>query len=259
MHNVVVESLTDYIDDAIDDYLSSSDAKSCCKKLEDLLLNGFDYEQLIIRLHPQNHLSLNTYTTLASAYKARAIAMEDENAIKMSAAYSLLLAVVTHDLFLSESSLIASVSNFWISAGESLLNLAQTLVSSDIPSCSKCCSKCRLIDMFESDFDPNKVLEISNEFLCCIADITPKVWKYLVNRNSYLKAIKDPIDLRWFETTLKSLADKRLDVEAIWKGQERIELFRLGFHCLLYGGILSNISGGGDSYLSCNVRNLLDL
>ena len=60
----------------------------------------------------------------------------DENqnlshAIKMkrfSIAYSLLLAVVTHDHFLSYFSLIASVSNFWIGAGESMLDLVRSLV-----------------------------------------------------------------------------------------------------------------------------------
>nr|XP_043616501.1 protein SET DOMAIN GROUP 41 isoform X2 [Erigeron canadensis]XP_043616502.1 protein SET DOMAIN GROUP 41 isoform X2 [Erigeron canadensis] len=266
---VGLEKVTEYIDDAIDDYLSSSDAESCCKKLEDVLLNGFHYEQVIIRLHPQNRLSLNAYTTLASAYKVHAIAMEDDDdddddddALKMirfSSAYSFLLALSTHILFLNESSLITSVSNYWIGAGDSLLNLAASLVVSlDIPkSCSKCCSKCGLIDMFEAkSLDPDKVVEISREFLDCISDVTPKVWNFLVHGNGFLETVKDPSNLGWFET-INSVANNKGNVKALMKDQERVELFWLGFHCLLYGGILSNISSGHNSYLSHSVQHLL--
>ncbi|XP_024970939.1 protein SET DOMAIN GROUP 41 [Cynara cardunculus var. scolymus] len=263
-HDVGVESFTEYIDDAIDDYISSNNAESCCKKLENALLNGFQYERLIIRLHPQHHLSLNCYTTLASAYKVRAM---DENrlyALKMnrfSAAYSLLLAVLTHHLFLSESSLIKSVSYFWIGAGEAVLNLARSLVSnsgSDFPSCK--CSRCGLIDMFEANIDhghcPNKVLDISMDFLNCISDITRKVWKFLVHGNGYLEEVKDPVEFRWWET-IKFVGNNGFNLEGIMEGQERDELFGLSGHCLLYGGILSNISGGHDSHLSRYVRRLV--
>lgn len=261
-HDVGIKSFTEYIDDAIDDYISSNDAKSCCKKLENALLNGFHYERLIIRLHPQHHLSLNCYTTLASAYKVRAM---DENhlvyALKMnrfSAAYSLLLAVLTHNLFLSESSLIKSVSYFWIGAGEAVLNVARTLASNSGSDFRRCkCSSCGLIDMLEANFDhghcPNKVLDISMEFLNCISDITRKVWRFLVHGNGYLEVVKDRVELRWLET-VKFVGNNGRDPEGI---MERGELFGLSGHCLLYGGILANISGGHDSHLSCYVRRLV--
>lgn len=267
LHNAGLESFTNCIDVAIDDYLSSNDAESCCMKLENALLNGLCYKQLTIRLHPQNHLSLNAYTTLASAYKFRANSIQHEHAATLnlnrsfSAAYSFLLAILTRHLYLSESSLIVSVSNFWIGAGESLLNLATMLESdssSDLPK-SKC-SKCRLIDTFEAyRYDHNMVLEISNEFLNCITDIIPKVWKFLVQGNDYLGVVKDPMNLRWFEI-LNAVGNNKCNVAGIvegYAGQERVELFGLGFHCLLYGGILSNIFGGHDSPLSGNVRSLL--
>ncbi|KAK9069682.1 hypothetical protein SSX86_011586 [Deinandra increscens subsp. villosa] len=243
------ETLAECIDDAIHDYLSSDsqdDAESCCKKLEDALLN---HES---RLHPQNHLSLNAYTTLASAYSS-ASAIEDENGLKMkrfSAAYSLLLALLTHDLFLHESSLIASVSNFWVGAGESLINLGKCLVSSSSRKCYTRCG-CDLIDIFEANY---KVVETSKEkLLNCIRGITGKMWKFLVVGNGYLQAVKDPMDLRWFE-------DLNLKTVAEWCACDCVEgqeIFGLGAHCLLYGGILSNISGGRDSHLSCYVRHLL--
>ncbi|KAI3757496.1 hypothetical protein L6452_05035 [Arctium lappa] len=260
-HDVGVESLTEYVDDAIDDYISSNDAESCCKKLEDALLNGFHYERLVIRLHPQHHLSLNCYTTLASAYKVRAMDENRLNALKMnrfSAAYSLLLALLTHRLFLSESSLIKSVSYYWVGAGEAVLNLARSLVpnsGSEVPSCK--CSRCGLIDMFEANFDhghcPNKVLDVSVEFLNCISDITRKVWKFLVCGNGYLEVVKDPVELRWLDTE-KFVGSNGRDSEGI---MERGELLGLSGHCLLYGGILANISGGHDSDLSCYVRQLV--
>nr|GEW98860.1 hypothetical protein [Tanacetum cinerariifolium] len=267
LHNAVLESFTNCIDVAIDDYLSSNDAESCCMKLENALLNGLCYKQHIIRLHPQNHLSLNVYTTLASAYKFRANLIQYEHAATLnfnrsfSVAYSFLLAILTHNMYLSESSLIVSVSNFWIGAGESLLNLA-TMLESDSSSdlTNSKCSKCHLIDTFEAyRYDHNMVLEISKEFLNCITDIIPKVWKFLVQGNDYLGVIKDPMNLRWFEI-LNAVGNNKCNEAGIvegYAGQERVELFGLGVHCLLYGGILSKIFGGHDSPLSCNVRSVL--
>ncbi|KZV17980.1 hypothetical protein F511_36820 [Dorcoceras hygrometricum] len=43
---------------------------------------------------------------------------------KTSAAYSLLVAGVSDHLFMFESSLVASVTNFWTATGESLLSLS---------------------------------------------------------------------------------------------------------------------------------------
>nr|XP_027090564.1 protein SET DOMAIN GROUP 41-like [Coffea arabica] len=136
---------TDSIDGAIDEYLNFNNPESCCEKLEDLLTHGHPQEPLkpkpekspqCIRLHLFHHQSLHAYTTtLASAYRVRAsdlLAFNPENhqhqmeaftLSRISAAYSLLLAIVTHHLFLSESSIIACAVNFWKNAGESLVYL----------------------------------------------------------------------------------------------------------------------------------------
>ena len=143
-----IRRLTDYIDDTITQYLSFGDPKLCCEKLENLLTQGLLYKQLegtqgrevksqpTIKLHPLHYLCLNAYTTLASAYKVRSkwhllglYSEMDEHLLealdlsRTSAAYSLLLAGATHHLFCFESSIIATVANFWISAGDSLLTL----------------------------------------------------------------------------------------------------------------------------------------
>ncbi|XP_076947946.1 protein SET DOMAIN GROUP 41-like [Bidens hawaiensis] len=229
------EFLTEYIDDAIDDYLLYNDADSCCKKLEDALLN---HE---LRLHPQNHLCLNAHTTLASAYSsASATAMEDEDGLKMkrfSVAYSLLLALLTQDLYLHESSLVVSVSNFWVGAGESLINLSKWLVSSGSSKLVLKC-ECGLIDVFEeANFEVLK----EKVFKCMIDVIRGvNVWKFLVVGNAYLEIVNDLIDL------VSNVCDYQ-------------DVFGLGAHCLLFGGILSNVSGGHNSHLSCYVRQLLGL
>lgn len=69
--------LTECIDDVISEYLSVGDPESCCEKLEKILTQGLN-EQLEgiegkadakFMLHPLHHLSLEAYTTLASAYR----------------------------------------------------------------------------------------------------------------------------------------------------------------------------------------------
>ncbi|GAU31952.1 hypothetical protein TSUD_288860, partial [Trifolium subterraneum] len=137
--------LADSIEDAISEYLLVGDSVTCCENLEKILIEGL-YEKLEgnetksqfkFMLHPLHHLSLSSYTTLASAYKVRAsdsLSVDSETVVnqseafhmsRISAAYSLFLADAAHYLFNSESSLIASVANFWIGAGESLLTFTR--------------------------------------------------------------------------------------------------------------------------------------
>ncbi|KAK9270346.1 hypothetical protein L1049_025925 [Liquidambar formosana] len=237
----VRKMLTDYVDDAITEYLSVGNPESCCDKLENMLVQGLSDEQLDkerqsrlnFRLHPLHHLSLNAYTTLASAYKIRAshlLAFHPEteghqleafNMSRTSAAYSLLLAGATHHLFLSESSLIASVSNFWMSAGESLLSLARSSawnlfvkwgwVASNFSSFpSQKCYRCSLMAKFEANFSyceaqNTEFEDITREFLDCIRNFMPTVWSFLIHGCHYLKVFKDPIDLSWLGTIRTSV------------------------------------------------------
>ncbi|CAL5386418.1 unnamed protein product [Camellia sinensis] len=234
-----ITRLTDYVDDAITEYLTFGNPKSCCEKLENLLTHGLLDGQFESKeekskqqfwLHPLHHLSLSAYTTLASAYKTRAsdllavdpemdkLQLEAFDMSRTSAAYSFLLAGATHHLFLSESSLVTSVANFWTSAGESLLNVARSsvwkllakrgLTIAELPHFPgyKCCN-CALVNMFETNFAFNQARnvvfeDISREFLNCITSIRPKVWTFLIERGCYLKIIEDPIDFRWVGTMM---------------------------------------------------------
>ncbi|KAM7507910.1 hypothetical protein LguiA_018363 [Lonicera macranthoides] len=292
-----IEKLTDHIEDAISDYLSFNNAESCCEKLENALTHGLLKEENLqqkIRLHPLHHLSLNTCTTLASAYKVRGTELLDLNPEsdndedymrafdmnRISSAYSFLLAGATHHLFLSESSLIASTANYWTYAGESLINLArstiwnfvlkrQSPVTDFSPFQSPKSCDCVLMAMFEADFVSSQSRntefeDISREFLHCIKNITPNVWSFLVSSNCYLRTIKDPLDFSWLGTkksvNISELLKGNLDSskEEGFADQERMDIFRLGVHCLLYGGFLSRICWGKDSYLTCSIQSVLN-
>lgn len=310
-----IRKLTDYVDDAIADYLSVGNPEACCEKLENVLAQGLPDEQLEpiegksqanFKLHPLHHLSLAAYTTLASAYRVRANQLLDLHSemdgdelealslIKTSAAYSLLLAGATHHIFLSDSSLIASIANFWMSAGESLLSLARSslwnsFVKGRLPFInlsslqSHKCYECSLADEFEANFFGSQAhnggLEnISKQFLNCVSSITPKVWSFLIQGHHLCKKFKDPIDSNWLQKMETSkiwgfqahsgctaMDSSSWDEESTGgyeaqrdTNQERKNLFKLGIHCLLYGGFLSSICYGPSSYLTRYIRNLVD-
>jgi hypothetical protein len=300
--------LTDYVDDVITEYLSVGDSELCCKKLEGILSRGLLYKQKLegrevksqptFKLHPLHYLSLNAYTTLASAYKVRASdllalyskmdghLLEALDLKRTSAAYSLLLAGATHHLFQSESSLIASTANFWTSAGESLLTLPRSSVWSEfgkkglrvanLSSLSKyICSKCSLMENFKAilyhrqpqnaDFEG-----ISSEFLDCVTNITQKVWSFLIHGCQFLRVFKDPIDFGWLGTMKYSgtSVEPHLSSTAVdsYHGTEgsvsiceaHMYIFQLGVHCLLYGGYLASICYGRHSHLTDHIRSILD-
>lgn len=235
------ERLTDYVDDAIADYLSIGNPESSCERLEHVLTQGLcDYQpegneeksEISYWLNPLHHLSLNAYTTLASAYKILAddlltIYSETDNhvlkafgMIRTSAAYSLLLAGAAHHLFNSESSLVLYVANFWTTAGDSLLNLAKSSLWTDIVRWDRPmsddselyhiekykCPKCSLIDKFETNSFHDPVTHadfehVSSEFLDCVTNLTQKVWHFLVHGCRYLGLCKNPIDFCWLDTS----------------------------------------------------------
>lgn len=310
------ERLTEYIEDAIADYLLVGDPESCCAKLEHVLTHGlldkqFEFEegksQLAYWLHPLNHLSLNAYTTLASTYKIRASdlftlcsEMDDHlfdafNMSRSSAAYSLLLAGATHHLFCFESSLIASVANFFTNAGESLLTFARSSIWSELtrwslpvfelPSIAQHkCSKCSLMDISKINSLHNQVQyaefeSISSEFLHCITNYANKVWNFLSGGFYHLEAFKDPFDFSWLATTkysniwntniLTSRAEvvsncsakvENSDLKAlVYNYHDRVLIFQLGVHCLLYGGYLASVCYSNNSHLTSQAQKILDL
>lgn len=261
---------------------------SCSGKLENLLIHGYANENLKpsgekscqrFKLHPFHHLSLNAYTTLASAYKVLAselLALDPANDMdrfkafsisKASVAHSLLLAGSTHHLFCFEPSLIISVANFWTNAGVSMLSLVRSslwdscLKSSpsfaefSSPS-SQSCNKCTLHNRIKASSiwsrDLNAELsETTRQFLNCITNLTPKVWHFLVNEGHYLNLVKDPINFRWIESTEFSFLPDHAASSELKSDSEteadmdsscvRTGLFQIGFHCLIYGSFLSSV------------------
>ncbi|KAL3641630.1 hypothetical protein CASFOL_012445 [Castilleja foliolosa] len=259
-----VDKLMQSFDDAISDYLSSDDPISCCMKLENLLINAHLIEQKSPqnpKLHIFHHLFLNAYTMLASSYKVRAndlLALDYDverrnleafNMHKTSIAYSLLLAGGAHHLFTFESALIATAANFWLNAGESILDftrsplwysfLSPSPARMDFRSvlgkeCDNCCLAINL-----------EVEEMKRRLYNCIADLTPKVWSVLVSGSSFLKVIRNPVDFSWltFQESCMFHDTFRSDDEEC-NEQVRVNLVLLGEHCLRYGSLLSSVCYG---------------
>ncbi|XP_044476182.1 protein SET DOMAIN GROUP 41 isoform X2 [Mangifera indica] len=278
------QKLNDYMDEVISQYLLADNPESCCKKLENMLMQGLQVEQLEskagklqlnFRLHPLNYVSLNAYTTLASAYKIRSINLlslcsdtdechwEAFNMSKTSAAYSLLLASATDHLFQSESSLIASAANFWPGLSMSEISLQESK-----------CRKCSLqVDSFILQAQSASLKNILNKLHDCISNLTGKVWSSLIHGCHFLQTIQDPTD---FSSIDKSISDfslhsnKTNDGSSSWMeesiskkkehqytNEERVNVSLLGVHCLFYGGYLANICYGEDSHLTCHIKNVL--
>lgn len=285
------------VDDAINEYLTYGNPKSCCEKFEMMLINGILEEQLESKeatskrqffLHPAHYLSLNAYTTLSSAYKTQAselLALRSEgksfqlqafNMHRTSAAYSLLLAGATHHLFLSESSLVVSAANFWTQAGESLVNVARSTVWESLPNLRPTAETCWFLHEYHTYASGSRPTstkafeEMSSDFFVYVTSILPKVWPFLVHKG-YLELIKDPIDFGWIEnidSTRLSVSKNNLYGTAteasgsrsgvfVCSEQENINLFQLGVHCLLYGCFLLSTFCGQSPHSDLHIENLL--
>lgn len=292
----VMEKLMDCLNDAIDDFLSFNNPKNCCEKLEILLTedhvnvllkpNG-EKLHLLFRLHPLHHVSLHAYMTLASAYKvsvSELLALDPEgdeqqteafNMSRKSAAYSLLLAGATQHLLESECSLIVPVSNFWMTAGDTLLSLVKSSLWNVFSrgghiedfSFSSCqiCGKCMLLDRFRNNStnsrDKNaEFAEVTSQFLSCVTDVTQNIWGFLIEEGSYLKVVEDPINFRWLGSSMphstSHLADK---TDVGYHDEIRVKLFLLGIHCIIYGAFLSTVCFGPNSPLMSKVESLLSV
>ncbi|KDP30755.1 hypothetical protein JCGZ_15184 [Jatropha curcas] len=225
--------------------------------------------------------------TLASAYRIRAseylAVSSDTNGhqlevfgmLRTGAAYSFLLAAASHHLFCFESSLIASVANFWTSAGESLLTLARSslwdlfgkweLPESKHFSLAKYkCSNCSLLDRFEANFSHchavnNDFENISSKFLDCITSFSREVWSFLIQDCNYLKLLNDPFNLNSLgklSNISDFVADSGYEAKK-YANEERVTIFRLGFHCLLCGELLASICYGRNSHRTRYIQSLL--
>ena len=181
-----------------------------------------------------------------------------------------------------------SAANFWINAEESLLTLARCSVwnsfvkwglpISELSTILKHkCSKCSLMDIFDaklilSQSQRANFKNISSDFIDCVSNMTPKIWRFLVRGCSYLEIFEDPFDFRWLGHVWHSHAhadcgdedsnfiteDSICRHDAEWYTNERrVHIYEVGIHCLLYGGILAHICYGQNSHLTTHVLNIL--
>ncbi|KAK1311350.1 hypothetical protein QJS10_CPA08g00585 [Acorus calamus] len=127
--NDALEEVANIVEEAVAEYMSYGDAKSCCCKLETCLLRASE---------TSNSSKDSSRPNSASAYNTRSRCIPGPELVQdyrlgalemamAAAAYSLLLAGATNHLLSVESSLIASASVFWINAGESILGVVKRL------------------------------------------------------------------------------------------------------------------------------------
>ncbi|XP_068663251.1 protein SET DOMAIN GROUP 41 [Aristolochia californica] len=218
-----------------------------------------------MNLHPLHYVSLKAFVTLASAYRVRAEGKlafgVDETSLseatelsKTAAAYSLLLAGGVHHLFLSETSLIASAAQLWVSAGETLLGLLRSLKqgSDSIKSRPLSCSH-SLHYNIEADACFLEEFEgTCKGFYDCMKRTSQCLWPFLIEGLQYLTFINDPVDFSWFERRDGCQKLTCCDKETIWR-----LVYELAVHCLLYGGFLATVCYGFGSHLAGNARELV--
>lgn len=276
------KELDDFLDQTISEFMSDGSPEACCEKIENLLSKIFQYcqfqEPSTFLLHPLHYLSLNAYLTLASAYRILGSNMIDtaglgegdtQEAFKMrraAAAYSLLLAGATHHLFLSEPSLITSTTVFWVSAGESIMDLVRSSCGLDLGLVSHNSRFMPVEDPFASMADCKAT---SMRFHECMLSHLTRSWMYLVEGFSYLENIESPIDFSWLGKITKILTggkstdlgkhfEYRCRPETCFEEEMRV-LIQLAVYCLTYGRYLANICYGPQCYLSDKVGNLLSI
>lgn len=245
-----VAKMTDHIEDAIYDFLSDNiNAQTCCEKIESVLHHGIQIKANSqphhLWLHPIHHISLNAYITLATAYRMRSMDSETDRATmgkafdtsRISAAYSFFLAGVSHHLFSAEPSFAISAANFWTSAGESLLDLARNFSMESSGESDVKCNKCYMLETPNSHRDIN---ENSRQLLRCVADISQVAWGFLTHGCPYLQKFTNPVDFRFTGTNGETEESSE---------DQRVSVFLLSFHCLLYADLLTNLCYGQKSHL----------
>lgn len=247
-----VGKMTDHIQEAIDDFLSDNiNPKTCCEMIESVLHHGIhteaDLQPQHLLLHPIHHVALNAYITLATAYRIRSIDSETDmgkafDMSRISAAYSIFLAGVSHHLFSVEPSLVISAANFWKNAGESLLDLARKFLMESFGKSDVQCTKCL---MLETPNSPRDINENTGMIMSCITDISQVVWSFLARGCHYLQKFRSPVDFRFTRTNGEREGSSE---------DQTVNVFLFSFHCLLYADLMTDLCYGQKSHLVSRFR-----
>lgn len=264
-----LKELADFLDQVIDKYLEDGNSQVCCEMVESMLLSESFGDKHKFKLHPFHHLSLSAYISLSSTYKVLASDFAEVNIslnFKMSrasASYALLLAGATNHLLLSDVSLIANATLFWINAGEAILDLVKSLKwESDK---AEYCINVTSPSASWNEFEETSVW-CSNR----ISGTLINTWPFLVEGFPFLEKIEHPLNFTWLglpksggEVDDANSRKLYLHFESPFKASvvtiepERRNLFQVATLCLYYGRYLASICYGPKSYLLDHINHLL--
>ncbi|XP_039139389.1 protein SET DOMAIN GROUP 41 [Dioscorea cayenensis subsp. rotundata] len=264
-----LKELADFLDQVIDKYLEDGNSQVCCEMVESMLLSESFGDKHKFKLHPFHHLSLSAYISLSSTYKVLANDFAEVNIslnFKMSraaASYALLLAGATNHLLLSDVSLIANATLFWINAGEAILDLVKSLKwESDK---AEYCINVTSPSASWNEFEETSVW-CSNR----ISGTLINTWPFLVEGFPFLEKIEHPLNFTWLGLPksggeVDDPNSRKLDLhfESQFKASvvtiepERRNLFQVATLCLYYGRYLASICYGPKSYLLDHINHLL--
>ncbi|ONM17540.1 protein SET DOMAIN GROUP 41 isoform X2 [Zea mays] len=282
-----IENLGDVLQQAISEYTSNDDPEACCDMIETMLSNrlvsGLKQEDISGRKHilqPLHHICLTAYMTLASAYRFRALSLEEavrsdgENTdeffrmAKAAAAYSLVLAGSTHHLFLSECSLMIPLSHFLLNTGQSLLYLVESIkgkTRQNISEARLSFSSCPASST-DNDSPPYHVFRSTCEaFGKQMLSLSLRCWSFLVRGLPCLEKIKSPMEFSMpgttiFQSVLSEEDHANLSAHEPVGFTERQAgcILSLALCCITYCKYLATICYGPHHYLADHAKYLLE-
>lgn len=282
-----IENLGDVLQQAISEYTSNDDPEACCNMIETMLsnrfLSGLKQEDISGRkhiLHPLHQICLTAYMTLASAYRFRALSLEEavrsdgENTddffrmAKAAAAYSLVLAGSAHHLFLSECSLMIPLSHFLLNTGQSLLYLAESIkgkTRQNISEARLSFSSCPASST-DNDSPPYHVFRSTCEaFGKQMLSLSLRCWSFLVRGLPCLEKIKSPMEFSMpgttiFQSVLSEEDHANLSAHEPVSFTERQAgcILSLALCCITYCKYLATICYGPHHYLADHAKYLLE-
>ncbi|XXG88723.1 hypothetical protein AAC387_Pa12g0901 [Persea americana] len=236
------KELTYRLDQAVED-VAEGNPKACCERLEKMLAENFQYQQLPPDDPCQQYFGARCSTgkTLLS--------------LLGSPTWSSAIMKSIDDL----SSLLV-----WSNSSSEWMPLNDSKQDRDYGHSSHTHK--------ESTISGDRFDATCKGFLNCISRISVKAWPFLIHRLPFLKDIKSPIDFRWLgiqgtqqtaetQFTLSGAAiglcsqneegcQHRLEAKKCIEGEERKSVFQLAAHSLLYGRYLASICYGPDFCLT---------
>uniref|UniRef100_A0A0E0KQK9 SET domain-containing protein n=1 Tax=Oryza punctata TaxID=4537 RepID=A0A0E0KQK9_ORYPU len=282
-----IEDLDNLLQQAISEYSFLDDSKACCDVIESILsenlMSYLQQEELSPRkyiLQPLHHISVSSFMILASAYRCSAFKSSTDNLhgkncdvifrmTKAAAAYSIVLAGATHNLFLSECSFVTLLSHFLLSTGQSTLEFVECIKGetrkniSEVFSFASCSTNLAKHDSVHY----NQFRSTCEMFGKHLLSLSLQCWPFLAQGLPCLEKIKNPIDFSWLgpaifqafqvsEEDSANLSCKHGPATLIEEQKECI--LTLAVCCITYSKYLAGICYGPQHYLADRAKDLLE-